>query len=306
MHWIKQGFIYGPDGSLPWARHTALTPTPLLKDAETIRVYAGFRDEAGISRIGYVDLDAANPQRVKSVAPEPVLDVGRNGAFDDNGVILGDVIRVGAEIRMYYVGFQLVSKAKFLAFTGLAISRDNGDSFERYSEAPILDRSSNGLYIRAIHSVMQTDDRFRVWYACGNGWEEINGVFYPQYNIRYIESADGIDFKGEGTLCVDVEGSEYRIGRPRVFRHRDRFVMHYTRGTIQGDYLAGHAESSDGIQWERRDEKLGIALSPEGWDSRHLCYPAVLSCGERTYMFYNGNDMGKDGFGYAMLAEGGQ
>lgn len=306
MHWIKQGFIYGPDGILPWARHTALTPTPLLKDEETIRVYAGFRDEIGVSRIGYVDLDASNPLRVKNVSREPVLDVGRNGAFDDNGVILGDVIRVGTDIRMYYVGFQLVGKAKFLAFTGLAISSDGGDSFVRHSEAPVLDRSSNGLYIRAIHSVMQEGDKFRIWYACGNGWEEINGVSFPQYNIRYLESTDGLEFKGEGQLCVDVEGGEYRIGRPRVFKYENSFIMHYTRGTIQGEYMAGHAESVDGVHWIRKDAELGIGLSSDGWDCRHLCYPAVLRFGERTYMFYNGNDMGKDGFGYAVLAEDGQ
>jgi hypothetical protein len=151
---------------------------------------------------------------------------------------------------------------------------------------------------------MQAGDRFRIWYACGNGWENINGIAYPQYNIRYLESNDGIEFKGEGHLCVDVEGSEYRIGRPRVFRYHDRFIMHYTRGTTQGDYLAGHAESVDGIHWIRKDDELSICLSrEEGWDSRHLCYPAVLSCGDRTYMFYNGNDMGKNGFGYAVLDE---
>lgn len=302
MQWIKQGFIYGPDGSSDWALTTALTPTPLLKDETTIRVYAGFRDILGISRIGYVDLDAADPKHILGVSAVPVLDVGRKGAFDDNGVILGDVIRVGDEVRMYYVGFQQVNKVKFLAFTGLAVSRDNGNSFQRYSEAPVLDRSGNGIYIRAIHSVMREGDRFRIWYACGNGWEEINGTPYPCYHIRHLESPDGIVYKGEGELCVDVQGSEYRIGRPRVFRHHDRYVMHYTRGTVQGDYLAGYAESDDGIRWERKDGELGIGLSAEGWDSRHLCYPAVLNCGNRTYMFYNGNDMGKDGFGYALLA----
>lgn len=305
MRWIKQGLVYRPDGSLPWARHTALTPTPLLLDEETIRVYAGFRDGDGISRIGYVDVDASNPLLIKKISVDPVIDLGRNGAFDDNGMILGDVISVGNEIRMYYVGFQLVGKAKFLAFSGLATSCDGGDTFVRKSEAPVLDRSSNSLYIRAIHSVMQDGDRFRVWYACGNGWEQINGSAYPQYNIRYIDSRDGIEFKGEGELCVDVEGSEYRIGRPRVFRMHNSYIMHYTRGTVDGEYRAGYAESADGIRWVRKDSELGIELSSQGWDSRHLCYPAVVSCGGRTYMFYNGNDMGKDGFGYAVLAEGG-
>lgn len=303
MNWIKQGFIYGPDGTLPWAKDTALTPTPFQISEDTIRVYAGFRDGKGVSRIGYVDVDAENPKNVKAVSPEPVLDIGRNGAFDDNGVILGDIVHVGSEIRMYYVGFQLVSKVKFLAFTGLAVSRDGGNSFQRHSDAPILDRSGSGLFIRAIHSVMKIGDRFHVWYASGNGWEIIDGTPYPQYNIRHLESPDGLHFTGEGELCVDVEGSEYRIGRPRVFRHGKKFLMHYTRGTTQGGYLAGIAESYDGIKWTRIDGNLGIFPSANGWDSRHLCYPAILHYKDKTYMFYNGNDMGKDGFGYALLEQ---
>lgn len=65
--------------------------------------------------------------------------------------------------------------------------------------------------------------------------------------------------------------------------------------------MAGYAESYDGKRWVRKDNDLGIGLSDSGWDSRHLCYPAVVAYKENYYMFYNGNDMGKDGFGYAIL-----
>jgi predicted GH43/DUF377 family glycosyl hydrolase len=303
MKWDKKGFVFGPDKSLSWALNSALTPTPLLIENDTIRVYAGFRDVNGVSRIGYVDLDASNPKVIKSVSKKPVLDVGKPGAFDDNGVILGDVIRVGEEVWMYYVGFQMVDKVKFLAFSGLAISKDGGVNFQRYSDAPIMDRSSNGLYIRAIHSVVQEDDRFRVWYAIGNGWQKLQGKFYPKYHIMHIDSFDGVNFDGEGVLCVDVHDFEYRIGRPRVFKQGNGYCMHYTRGTTRGDYLAGYAESSDGISWVRRDSELGISLSENGWDSRHLCYPAIVNAGSETYMFYNGNDMGYAGFGYACLSK---
>ena len=301
MKWDKKGFVFGPDGSLTWAKNSALTPTPFLIDEETIRVYSGFRDGKGISRIGYVDLDASNPSRVKHISKNPVLDVGKPGAFDDNGIILGDIIRVGNQIRMYYIGFQLVNNVKFLAFTGLAVSSDGGISFNRYSDTPIMDRSSNGMYIRAVHSVMHEDNKFRVWFASGNGWEFINGKPYPQYDIRYIESPNGINFIGEGTLCVETQGDEYRIGRPRVFEHNGNYIMHYTRGMKKGDYLAGAAISLDGLSWNRDDSALGIALSNDGWDSRHLCYPAIIKVRDNIYMFYNGNDMGYDGFGYATL-----
>lgn len=301
MQWRKMGHVFVPDGTSAWARHSALTPTPILKDDETIRVFAGFRDNAGVSRIGYVDLNARNPAVVKKVSSKPVLDVGRPGTFDDNGVILGDVLCVGDSLYMYYVGFQLVEKVKFLAFTGLAISRDGGESFCRYSNAPILDRSNNELYIRAIHSVMEIDGEFRVWYAAGSGWEIIDGRPFPRYNIHCLTSRDGIHFEGEGPLCIDVRGTEYRIGRPRVFKMGGLYRMHYTKGTIEGDYLAGYAESTDGLSWSRKDSQVGIAPSIKGWDSCTLSYPALLAYHDKIYMFYNGNDMGKTGFGYALL-----
>ena len=303
MKWLKKGLIYGPQGEYEWAQHTALTPTPLLISDEIIRVYAGFRDKEGVSRIGFVDVDADNPSKVLQVSPQPVLDIGRPGTFDDNGIILGDVIQVGKEFWMYYVGFQLVKKVKFLAFSGLAISKDGGLTFERYSESPILDRTSTGLYIRAVHSVLLKDNLFKIWYSTGNEWQVINGQSYPRYEIRYCESANGVNFMDvtDSTLCIHPVNNEYRIGRPRVYLENETYRMFYTKGTLQQDYVPGYAESNDGKKWNRLDNKIGITLSNEGWDSKTLCYPSLLNYKNCQYMFYNGNNMGKDGFGYAIL-----
>lgn len=301
MKWIKKGLIYGPDGSQSWAENSALTPTPILINPNTIRVYAGFRDKQGVSRIGFVDVDANNPSIMKRISETPVLDIGEPGAFDDNGVILGDIVEYKHKLYMYYVGFQLVKKAKFLAFTGLAISLDGGDTFERFSNAPVLDRSNDEIFIRAIHSVIIEGGVWKIWYAAGDSWEWINDSPYPKYHIRYLESPDGIKLDQESALCVDVEGAEYRIGRPRVYKRQDKYLMYYTRGTTGGEYIAGYAESCDGKNWIRKDAEIGISPSTSGWDSRALCYPSLIESDGKTYMFYNGNNMGKDGFGYAVL-----
>ena len=301
MKWQKKGLIYGPDGRYKWAKHSALTPTPILKDDQTIRVYAGFRDEKGVSRIGYVDVDADNPSHVQSVSKEPVLDIGLPGTFDDNGLILGDVLQHEQKLYMYYVGFQLVEKVKFLAFTGLAISLDGGDSFKRYSNIPVLDRSYDSLYIKAVHSVIAEDGKWKTWYASGSDWQVINNRPYPKYNIKYTESADGMRFHEKGRLCIEAHEPEYRVGRPRVYKEDDLYRMFYTKGDTQGNYLPGYAESEDGVNWVRKDGNLGITLSNSGWDSKSLCYPALITCKKKKYMFYNGNDMGRDGFGYAVL-----
>lgn len=303
MKWIKKGLIYGPDGSSSWAKDSALTPTPFLLNESTIRVYAGFRDKEGVSRIGYVDVEANNPSKIIAVSEDPVLDIGLPGTFDDNGVILGDVVAYHDKIYMYYVGFQLVEKVKFLAFTGLAISSDGGNSFERYSTAPVLDRSDNELYIRAIHSILIEDGVWKAWCGVGSEWEMIDGQTFPKYNIRYYESKDGVNFPKEGEVCIDFCEDEYRIGRPRVIKESGIYKMLYTKGTLKKDYLPGYAESHDGKMWERMDSKVGIEKSVEGWDSITLCYPTVISSANNKYMFYNGNDMGKDGFGYAVYED---
>ena len=112
MKWEKKGLIYCPDGSSKWARHTVITPTPILLN-DVIRIYAGFRDDQGISRIGYIDVDIENPSKIRNVSKQPILDIGQDGMFDDNGIILGDLSWHNDTLRMYYVGFQKVSKAKF-------------------------------------------------------------------------------------------------------------------------------------------------------------------------------------------------
>lgn len=220
--------------------------------------------------------------------------------FDDNGIILGDLVWHDNTLRMYYVGFQKVAKAKFLAYSGLAISKDGGNTFTRHQNTPIMDRVDNALYIRAIHSVLKENGKFRIWYSVGNGWEMINGIPYPQYDIRYTESDDGIHFPDSiGIHCIGVKNNEYRIGRPRVRSIQNGYEMRYTFDTLQKEYQTGYALSPDGVTWERRDELAGIKVSDSGWDSEMVCYPVILDTGKTQYMFYSGNGMGHSGVGYA-------
>lgn len=286
----------------PWVSNSALTPTPMRHPDGHIRVFAGFRDAEGISRIGYVDVDAQNPTQVLRVSSKPALDIGRPGCFDDNGVIMGDVAWKGSDLYLFYVGFQRVMKAKFLAFTGVAVSKDAGETFVRLSEAPILDRAPLQTTIGAVHTAWHEDGRWRLWFARGDGWEPIAGVDYPRYEICYMEGADLLALPRSGQLCIPPTRPEYRIGRPRVYRRDGQYVMYYTKGTVGGDYFPGVAVSHDGLHWHRQDDKFELHLSTSGWDARHLCYPAWLTVDGREYVFYNGNDMGKDGFGVAVKA----
>jgi hypothetical protein len=220
-------------------------------------------------------------------------------------MLLGDFVWSEGVLRMYYVGFQLATKAKFLAFGGLAESIDNGNSFIRKYKSPIIDRDDNGLYIRAIHSIRSNALRsgYQAWISEGAGWEEINGCFYPKYEVASVHSQDGLNFKRNSSIQISLNlPGEYRLGRSRIFSFNDEeHILTFTYGTTGGKYESGYAYSNDLNKWERRHD-FGLYPSGNGFDSRHLAYPALIrtSSGE-VYCFYNGNDMGAEGVGVAKL-----
>lgn len=302
MNWTKLGKIWSPSGEATWARHSFMTPVPVQRDPDTIRIYGGVRDDAGISRIAWIDVDRAEPTQVLRISSNPVLGTGAPGMFDDNGVILGDILRLpDGRLRMYYVGFQLVAKAKFLAFTGLAESHDNGDTFERVMPTPILDRAPQALFINALHSILPTSNGYRAWISCGQRWEWIGDTAYPQYNCWTLESPDGIHFDMQTAVkCMDVSGDEYRIGRPRTNFTNGRYELRVTSDTRQKLYSCHLATSADGIIFERKTIEELPRGEPGAWDEEMTCYPARIDTDQgESYLFYNGNGMGRTGVGVA-------
>lgn len=297
--WKKLGQVYVAPHDNSWRDNSALTPTPMLMPDGGMRVYCSFRDRAGVGRIGFVDLDINDPTRVLRISAKPVLDIGEPGTFDDNGVILGDIVFHENKFLMFYVGFQLVRKAKFLAFTGLAES-SNGLEFVRVSTVPMIDRRDTGRFIQAVHTAWYEQEKWRIWYAEGDHWETIGSTDYPSYLIKYTETTDLKNIPN-GICCLRPNEGEYRIGRPRVFRKNSKYHMLFTCGTLSGAYFPGYASSDDGVTWVRDDERFCLKLSSSGWDSKHLSYPALMEVNEKILVCYNGNDMGKEGFGVAYI-----
>lgn len=306
MRWEKKGRVYAPDGSMDWAQKYAFPPTPLLMPDGTLRLYLAFCDEHTVGRVGYVDVDPGEPSRVLRVSPRPVLDIGQPGAFDENGVLPTCVLRVDDEIWMYYVGYQLGHKLRYFQFQGLAVSRDGGERFERWSRVPVIDRSDAELVNRTSAFVMREDGRFRMWYVGGSEWTHgKDGKFLPVYNLRYLESPDGRTWGPRGEVVLDFAGEdEHAFGKPWVLRAGGLYRMWYSVRTRSLGYRLGYAESPDGRAWTRRDDQAGIGVSPDGWDAEMVAYAAVLPYRDQVYMFYNGNNCGQTGFGYAVLREG--
>ena len=69
----------------------------------------------------------------------------------------------------------------------------------------------------------------------------------------------------------------------------------------QNGYRIGYASSSNLINWERDDSKAGIDISKRGWDAEMISYPHLFDLDGNTYMAYLGDQVGRYGFGLAVL-----
>lgn len=304
----KIGFVFKPEGNLPWWRSHTMAPAPIMLGEGIVRVYMGCWTDDKISRIGYVDVRADRPTEVIGVSNNPVLEIGRDGCFDENGVFPAHAYRFDdGRVYLYYTGFQLGHKIRHYNFGGLAISEDGGQTFRRHSEAPIMDRADEGLFVRAGQSIERADDGgFHVIYSAGSSWHMCQGELRPVYDVFHQKSPDGIELNKVGRKIVSCNLQvEHGLGRPQIIRLGDAYYAFYTRRIIENmRYFIGCARSTDGENWERIDHVFDdIAYgAPGDFDAEMIYFPAVVKVSDtRALLFYSGNYFGRDGMGVMEL-----
>ena len=304
--WTKLGRIFEPLGDRDWMRSHAALPFALPLDGDRFRVFVSGRDASNRAQIGSFELNLGELERggrprVDSLSDEPSIRLGPLGAYDDSGVTGGCVVAHGGRLYHYFTGWSLGKTVPFYYFVGLAASDDDGRTFVKHSPAPILDRSAADPLLTASPCVHVEGDVWKMWYVSGVRWEVEDGQPKHYYRIQYAESDDGIHWRRDGAPGLDFGAGEYAFGRPAVIKRGGRYRMWYSyRGAA---YRIGYAESDDGRTWERRDDRVGIDVSPTGWDSEMMEYPHVFEHGGRLYMLYNGNGYGRTGVGLAVLDE---
>jgi len=280
-----------------------MAPTAILLNKETIRVYVGAWDDEGISRIAYIDLDASDPCKILEISQNPVLEIGEDGMFDENGVFPAHAYNDNGDIYLYYTGFQKGHKIRHYNFGGLAKGNLDSPNLTRHSRSPVLDRKEEGLLVRAGQSILIEDGIYKTVYSAGSFWTEAGGKTRPTYDVYYQESTDGVTYKDAGTKILSADHSvEHGLGRPQIIKLKGDYYSFYTRRALSMKYFIGAGKSKDLVNWERIDNEIeGLEHSESDWDSEMIYFPSVLEVGDKIYLFYCGNNFGETGFGFAEI-----
>ncbi len=143
---------------------------------------------------------------------------------------------------------------------------------------------------------------FKMYYTAFEPWIQKPAKNEPRYNLKLATSANGIDWARDQTVVIDFKShSEHAISRPSLLLEDGLYRLWYCS---RGDqYRIGYAQSTDGKNYIRHDESVGIELSDDGWDSEMQEYPHIFDYNDRRYMVYNGNNFGQTGLGLAVLEQ---
>ncbi len=313
LRWKKMGNVFDPTtmGVRPWMAEQAQNPFALEMD-DCIRVYfntRSSRDSSGnsISLPGFVDLDKNNLSKILNISDAPLLTPGKKGDFDEFGVMGGSVIKTNGEYLLFYVGWTRMVSVPYNWAIGVAKSRD-GAVFSRVVKGPIIGATSKEPYLQAgCSSVLYINDTYHLWYTSGIKWIDTGCKAESVYQIMHATSLDGLEWHRESNCIIAERISDEAQASPSVFYYNNIWHMVYSyrhsvnfRNRERG-YRLGYACSHDLISWHRNDEYGGLDMSPSGWDSEMICYPNVCQINGQMFMFYCGNNFGKQGFGVAVL-----
>jgi len=314
FRWKKLGKVFAPQEVVgrPWLKEFAQAPAALVL-GDVVRMYFSCRPPADadgkyVSYSAYVDLDRSDLFKVRHVAEQPILSLGDLGEFDEFGTYPVSVIRDGEDIRAYYAGWTRCESVPFNVAIGCAISQDDGKTFSKLGNGPVLSYTPDEPFVLSGPKIRKFNDVWHLFYIAGRKWKLVDGRAEPVYKIRMATSVDGVNWNkhNEDLIPSRIEEDEAQAS-PDVFYANGKYHMffcyryssHY-RGKQNG-YRIGYASSTNLTDWTRDDSKAGIDVSESGWDTEMISYPHVFQLDGKTYMAYLGDQVGRYGFGLAVL-----
>jgi len=313
FRWEKLGWIFNPkDHPDYWIKEFAQAPSTIILD-DRVRVFFSGRpapdaDGKYRSRLSFLDLDRSNLLRVIDIASVPICPLGALGTFDEFGTYPVSVMRDNEDILAYYAGWTRPISVPFNAAIGLAVSHDDGKSFKRAGDGPILSYSPDEPFIHGSPKIRYFVDSYYLWYCSGRKWIVRGADRQPVYKIRMAVSNDGYEWRKLGrNLLNDVLEEDECQASADVFWMNGKYHMLFSfrycfdfKEEGRG-YRFGYAWSTDLLNWTRDDAQAGMTVSQSGLDSESVSYGHVFAVDGNHYMLYQGNEIGRVGFGLAKM-----
>ncbi|MFN3633928.1 hypothetical protein, partial [Exiguobacterium profundum] len=259
------------------------------------------------SHVRYVDM--TRDFNIIDVSTDEIIPLGKRGTFDEHGIFPFHVTRTRDGLYGYTSGWSRRDSVAVETGIGLSVSQDEGETFERLGDGPVLSASIEEPFLVGDPFVV-TREQYYMYYIYGTTWKEgPDGVQERTYKIALATSEDGQTFKRHGRIVSDKIADESQA-LPTVFEADGRYHMIFCFRDTFGfrtdplrGYRLGYAYSENLLDWTRDDAALGFERSSDGWDADMECYPHVFEWGGRHYLLYNGNEFGRHGFGVAILED---
>lgn len=313
--WKKLGKVFDPADvtDREWLDEYAQAPATLIFD-DFVRVYFSCRpprDKNGqfVSYSAYVDLDRKDLFKVLRVAEQPILKLGKKGCFDEFGTYPVSVMKKDSEVWAYYAGWTRCESVPFNTAIGFARSTDDGKTFEKVGDGPLLSYTPDEPFILSGPKIRRFNNKYYLFYIAGKKWVVVNGRPEVSHRIRLANSDDGMEWtKVNKDLVQEAWGENESQASPDVIYANGKYHMFFC-GWVPESFREtksrkiGYASSTDLINWTRDDTKSGIDISTEtdAFDNEMVAYPHVFELDGKTYMLYLGNEVGRHGFGLAEL-----
>lgn len=296
MEWEKLGQVYFKKETSGYLKSHASNPLPIHMKDDIYRVFYSGRDETNKSSVGFVDIDIIKKEVVFENT-NVIFKYGEEDSYYSHGVSIGNVYEVNNDHYILFMGWNIRNNEHWRGDVGQLKLVDK-DKLEITSDFPFMSTDEIDTVSLSYPFVIFHEGIYKMWYGSTISWTSENGEMI--HVINYATSNDGIRWEKHGLAIPYELGVAQAFSRPSVIIDEIGYHMWYSYRSGTGEkYRIGYAFSDDGINWKRMHENIGITVSESGWDSEMICYPFVLEHKGETYMLYNGNQYGKEGFGLA-------
>ena len=166
MNWTKLGRLFDP------SEHGMLfAQSPQVLDCgDRLRIYFSTRqrEESGkfLSHIAYVEFDR-DLKRIVEVSDHEVIPLGNLGTHDEHGIFPMNVLRHKGVVYGFTSGWSRRVAVSVETGIGLAVSEDEGRTFKRSGDGPILSATAHEPFLVGDPFVIVDGDTWHMWYIYG-------------------------------------------------------------------------------------------------------------------------------------------